>query len=88
VAITHKKRIGGTFVAHPTAKAAPRKSSSHSFFSLLVRQFLTPLLPPIDREIDGILARPDDWLFIEPIQGQLEEQNEFAREVERLKRFV
>jgi hypothetical protein len=60
VAITHKKRIGGTFVAHPTAKAASRKSSSHSFYSLLVRQFLAPLLSPIAREIDGIRARADE----------------------------
>ena len=58
-AITHKKRIGGTFVAHRTAKAASRKLSSHSFYSLLARQLLAPLLPPIAPEIDGIGAGPE-----------------------------
>jgi hypothetical protein len=33
VAISHKERIGGTFVTHPTAKAATGKFCSHSLFS-------------------------------------------------------
>ena len=34
VAIPHKKRIGGTFVAHPAAKAASGEFRSHGFVSL------------------------------------------------------
>jgi hypothetical protein len=64
VAIAHEKRIGGTFVAHATAKTAAGKSSSHRFSSLLVRQFSAQLLPPIAPEIDGILARSDNQLMI------------------------
>jgi hypothetical protein len=66
VAITHEKRIGGTFVAHRAAKAASRKSSSHSFSSLLVRQFLKPLFQEID---DGHGGAPRSILRYALVSG-------------------
>ena len=52
VAVAHEKRLGGTFVAHPTAKAASGKCS-HRVCSLSVGQLVGSLLALIAREIDN-----------------------------------